>query len=160
MARGRVEPASPPPLEPPFPPLPPQIPPPPVPPNVLCVKQVMTSNMPPHQLIPSGSPMHVGEPFLGPLDARDAGKPCLVLDLDETLVHSSFKPVPNPDYIIPVEIDGSMTDVYVLKRPWVDFFMVGRGARTSGVARSFIIHIHSIIHSFGLFAPLESGMSN
>jgi TFIIF-interacting CTD phosphatase-like protein len=39
-------------------------------------------------------------------------------------VHSSFKPVPNPDYIIPVEIDGNVTDVYVLKRPWVDFFMV------------------------------------
>jgi len=32
----------------------------------------------------------------------------LVLDLDETLVHSSFKPVPNPDYVIPVEIDGKV----------------------------------------------------
>ena len=50
-------------------------------------------------------------------------KPCLVLDLDETLVHSSFKPVPNSDFIVPVEIDGKMTDVYVLKRPWVDFFL-------------------------------------
>ena len=50
-------------------------------------------------------------------------KPCLVLDLDETLVHSSFKPVPNSDFIVPVEIDGKMTDVYMLKRPWVDFFL-------------------------------------
>jgi len=33
----------------------------------------------------------------------------LVLDLDETLVHSSFKPVPNPDYVIPVEIDGKVS---------------------------------------------------
>jgi hypothetical protein len=32
----------------------------------------------------------------------------LVLDLDETLVHSSFRPVPNPDYVIPVEIDGKV----------------------------------------------------
>ena len=32
--------------------------------------------------------------------------------------------MPNPDYIIPVEIDGNVTDVYVLKRPWVDYFMV------------------------------------
>ena len=92
-------------------------------------RQATTSSntMPPHHLIPSGGPMHVGEPFLGPLDPSDVGKPCLVLDLDETLVHSSFKPVPDPDYIIPVEIDGNVTDVYVLKRPWVDYFMEEMG---------------------------------
>jgi TFIIF-interacting CTD phosphatase-like protein len=50
-------------------------------------------------------------------------KKTLVLDLDETLVHSSFKPIPNPDYIIPVEIDGRLVDVYVLKRPWLDHFL-------------------------------------
>lgn len=50
-------------------------------------------------------------------------KPCLVLDLDETLVHSSFKPVPNADFTIKVEIDGKMSDVYVIKRPWVDYFL-------------------------------------
>lgn len=71
--------------------------------------------------------MHVGEPFLGPADAADVNKPCLVLDLDETLVHSSFKPVPSPDYIIPVEIEGTVIDVYVLKRPWVDYFMEEMG---------------------------------
>ena len=50
------------------------------------------------------------------------------MDLDETLVHSSFKPVPNADYIIPVEIDpGTLTDVYVLKRPFVDYFMETMG---------------------------------
>ena len=59
----------------------------------------------------------------------------LVLDLDETLVHSSFKPVPNPDYVIPVEIDGKITDVYVLKRPWVDHFLVRRARRASRAAR-------------------------
>lgn len=43
------------------------------------------------------------------LDTRRACAPqTLVLDLDETLVHSSFKPVPNPDYVIPVEIDGKV----------------------------------------------------
>ena len=67
--------------------------------------------------------MHSGEPFLPPATREDCHKPCLVLDLDETLVHSSFKPVPNPDFVIPVEIDGTVTDVYVLKRPWVDYFM-------------------------------------
>ncbi|ACO61135.1 predicted protein, partial [Micromonas commoda] len=58
----------------------------------------------------------------------ESDKPCLVLDLDETLVHSSFKPVPNADYVIPVEIDpGTLTDVYVLKRPYVDYFMEEMG---------------------------------
>jgi RNA polymerase II subunit A small phosphatase-like protein len=73
--------------------------------------------------------MHVGDPFLPPLSLADRRKPCLVLDLDETLVHSSFKPVPNPDFVIPVEIDGVVTDVYVLKRPWVDYFLEQCAAR-------------------------------
>lgn len=51
---------------------------------------------------------HAGKPFIGPLADRDVGRKTLVLDLDETLVHSSFKPVPNPDYVIPVEIDGKV----------------------------------------------------
>uniref|UniRef100_A0A287CZQ8 CTD small phosphatase 1 n=1 Tax=Ictidomys tridecemlineatus TaxID=43179 RepID=A0A287CZQ8_ICTTR len=38
--------------------------------------------------------------------AQDSDKICVVIDLDETLVHSSFKPVNNADFIIPVEIDG------------------------------------------------------
>ena len=48
---------------------------------------------------------HTGRPFLPPLQERDRAKKTLVLDLDETLVHSSFKSVPNPDYVIPVVID-------------------------------------------------------
>jgi RNA polymerase II subunit A small phosphatase-like protein len=51
---------------------------------------------------------HTGRPFLPPPQERDYGKKTLVLDLDETLVHSSFKSVPNPDYVIPVEIDGKV----------------------------------------------------
>jgi len=47
-----------------------------------------------------------------------------VLDLDETLVHSSFKPVNTADFVIPVEIDGVVHRVYVLKRPFVDEFLV------------------------------------
>ena len=38
-------------------------------------------------------------------------KICLVIDLDETLVHSSFKPVPNADFIVPVEIDDQVHQV-------------------------------------------------
>ncbi|KAK7821201.1 hypothetical protein U0070_000147 [Myodes glareolus] len=52
---------------------------------------------------------------------------CVVIDLDETLVHSSFKPVSNADFIIPVEIDGVVHQVYVLKRPHVDEFLQRMG---------------------------------
>ena len=61
--------------------------------------------------------------LLGPVKAEDAGKPTLVLDLDETLVHSSFKPIGNPDYVIPVKLEGHSLDVFVLKRPYVDEFL-------------------------------------
>jgi len=61
--------------------------------------------------------------LLPPLAAEFRNKKTLVLDLDETLLHSSFKPIPNPDFIVPVEIDDIVHKVYVLKRPGVDEFM-------------------------------------
>uniref|UniRef100_A0A0N5AJA7 protein-serine/threonine phosphatase n=1 Tax=Syphacia muris TaxID=451379 RepID=A0A0N5AJA7_9BILA len=57
------------------------------------------------------------------LPPSNTDKKCLIIDLDETLVHSSFKPVENADFIIPVEIDNVMHQVYVLKRPYVDEFL-------------------------------------
>ncbi len=52
-----------------------------------------------------------------------SGRKCLVLDLDETLVHSSFKYLRQADFVIPVEIDGQVHTVYVIKRPGVDEFI-------------------------------------
>lgn len=72
---------------------------------------------------------NAGAPVIGPAAPHDTHKKCLVLDLDETLVHSSFKPVPNPDFIIPVEIEDKVVEVYVLKRPYMDQFMAEVGAR-------------------------------
>ena len=37
----------------------------------------------------------------------DNGKKCLILDLDETLVHSSFRAVPGADFVIPVQVCGA-----------------------------------------------------
>jgi len=69
------------------------------------------------------------EGFLLPTPTPDIlGKKTLVLDLDETLVHSSFKPIPNPDFIIPVEIEDQVHKVYVVKRPGVDKFLEKLGA--------------------------------
>lgn len=61
--------------------------------------------------------------IIGPKSKEDSSKKTLVLDLDETLVHSCFDPVPKYDFIIPVEIDGQMKDVYVQKRPFLDQFL-------------------------------------
>ena len=47
----------------------------------------------------------------------------MVLDLDETLVHSSFKAPPKPDIVLPVEIEGNICNVYVLIRPGTELFL-------------------------------------
>ena len=45
------------------------------------------------------------------------------MDLDETLVHSQFKPVENADIILPVEIEGQICQIYILVRPGVSSFL-------------------------------------
>ncbi|XP_036374594.1 CTD small phosphatase-like protein isoform X2 [Megalops cyprinoides] len=65
--------------------------------------------------------------LLPEMKISDYGKKCVVIDLDETLVHSSFKPISNADFIVPVEIDGTVHQVYVLKRPHVDEFLQKMG---------------------------------
>ncbi|KAJ2002180.1 hypothetical protein GGI04_003449 [Coemansia thaxteri] len=65
----------------------------------------------------------VDQYLLPPLSSQLKNKKCLVLDLDETLVHSSFREVEHPDYVVPVVLEGQEHNVYVLKRPGVDEFM-------------------------------------
>uniref|UniRef100_A0A7N4UZ77 Mitochondrial import inner membrane translocase subunit TIM50 n=1 Tax=Sarcophilus harrisii TaxID=9305 RepID=A0A7N4UZ77_SARHA len=77
------------------------------------------------QVIPIPSPS--AKYLLPELKLSDYGKKCMVIDLDETLVHSSFKPISNADFIVPVEIDGTVHQVYVLKRPHVDEFLQRMG---------------------------------
>jgi len=78
----------------------------------------------PLQTIASSRPVNINyEALLPPLSVRSIQKKTLVLDLDETLVHSSFKSIQNPDFIIPVEFEEQIHQVYVLKRPGVDYFL-------------------------------------
>ena len=44
-------------------------------------------------------------------------KKTLILDLDETLVHSSFVPFPNNDIILEVEFESIIYNIFVLVRP-------------------------------------------
>ncbi|EEY57390.1 nuclear LIM factor interactor-interacting protein spore-specific form, putative [Phytophthora infestans T30-4] len=62
--------------------------------------------------------------LLPPVYPNDVDKKCLVLDLDETLVHSSFRPTDSYDFIIPVNIDGTVHHVYVCKRPGAEEFLI------------------------------------
>ncbi|PIL35846.1 transporter [Ganoderma sinense ZZ0214-1] len=66
-------------------------------------------------------------PLLPPISPKHAGRKCLVLDLDETLVHSSFKSIQQADYVVPVEIEYHWHNVYVIKRPGVDNFLKKMG---------------------------------
>lgn len=65
---------------------------------------------------------------------RDATKICLppptltpqftlVLDLDETLVHCTVDPIENPDLVFPVNFNGTLYQVHVRKRPYLDYFL-------------------------------------
>lgn len=67
--------------------------------------------------------------LMAPLAPEDAHKKTLVLDLDETLVHSSFKPVSNADFVISIELENVIHRVYVLKRPGVDAFLKAVGQK-------------------------------
>ena len=83
-------------------------PPPPIP--ILNQQQIANRHDKQNWLLPSVPP-------------QLQGRKCLVLDLDETLVHSSFKILNQADFTIPVEIEGQFHNVYVIKRPGVDQFM-------------------------------------
>ncbi|OZJ05555.1 hypothetical protein BZG36_01691 [Bifiguratus adelaidae] len=61
--------------------------------------------------------------LLPPVSEANVGRKCLVLDLDETLVHSSFRSIPNAHFEIPIQLDNQTHTVYVLKRPGVEDFM-------------------------------------
>jgi len=68
---------------------------------------------------------HFSRPLLPPL--ADKERVCCVIDLDETLVHSSFRPIANADFQVPVDIDGNTHKVFVLERPFLAEFLTKMG---------------------------------
>ena len=107
-----------------------------------------------------GSPsLRTGSPrfLLPPVRHQDMHKKCMVIDLDETLVHSSFKPINNADFVVPVEIDGTVHQVYVLKRPYVDEFLQRMGELyecvlfTASLAKVYYVNSCLLLLSFFKF---------
>ncbi|KUF92825.1 Exocyst complex component 7 [Phytophthora nicotianae] len=62
-------------------------------------------------------------PISLPEKSRNAPKICLVLDLDETLVHCSVDEVKNPHMQFPVTFNGVEYIVNVKKRPHMEYFL-------------------------------------
>uniref|UniRef100_A0A672NVW3 CTD small phosphatase like n=1 Tax=Sinocyclocheilus grahami TaxID=75366 RepID=A0A672NVW3_SINGR len=75
-----------------------------------------TCSLPPPAEENSSPPKPPAKYLLPEVSINDYGKNCVVIDLDETLVHSSFKPISNADFIVPVEIDGTVHQVPLLTK--------------------------------------------
>jgi len=71
---------------------------------------------------PSEAPASKVKGLLASVSPLNRGKRCLVLDLDETLVHTSLQPI-DCSFAITMQLDGARYGVSVLKRPFVDEFI-------------------------------------
>lgn len=92
-------------------------------------------------------------PLLPEVHEADVGKKCLVLDLDETLIHSQFNKVDEPDLEVPIEIDhGTVRPIYVSKRPGVDQFLAAVGQHFEVVI--FTASLASVSHSAYYYIPV------
>eukprot|EP00760_Papus_ankaliazontas_P001235 PhM_4_TR10431/c0_g1_i1/m.70537/K15731/CTDSP; carboxy-terminal domain RNA polymerase II polypeptide A small phosphatase len=76
------------------------------------------------QLAASGRPSMLPSPA-----PAMAGRPTLVLDIDETLCHSSFRPVGPTHITLPIVVDGQNYTVHVKLRPHVHEFLEFVGQR-------------------------------
>ena len=61
--------------------------------------------------------------LLLPPKPHNSTKKTLILDLDETLVHSSFTPFDKNDIVLNVDFEGVMYNIYVLVRPDAELFI-------------------------------------
>lgn len=81
--------------------------------RLLCLRFCAS---PPQQIIPD-------DVYLPPQSYSSYGKKTLVLDLDETLVYSSFLCTFEPDLVLPVQVDHKVYSLFVKERPGVRAFL-------------------------------------
>src|SRR5690606_29279703 len=64
------------------------------------------------------------EMLLPPVSPSDKSKICLVVDLDETMIHSAFEFIPVFDFVISTNLNQWLrSDVYVTIRPGLNNFL-------------------------------------
>ena len=63
------------------------------------------------------------EPMIPPPVTECHGKMCLVVDIDETLVHASFTPAKPYNVKVTIEVDGERGDIFVAYRPYMHAFL-------------------------------------
>lgn len=61
--------------------------------------------------------------LISPQTEGKQGMKTLVLDLDETLVHSTFEPTEEFDFVVKVNVEGNWYNVYVKQRPGLETFL-------------------------------------
>jgi len=74
-------------------------------------------------LPPTAPAAALARPVCLPKKTRGTHPISLILDLDETLLHSSIVPLPTYDIVFPVHFNSVNYQVYVRKRPHMDYFM-------------------------------------
>lgn len=79
----------------------------------------------------------------------------LILDLDETLVHSTTQEMGQYDLNVEVSIEGFQITMFVSKRPYLDFFLEVCVCYMFVFERLFCIHVCLF---FVFFRALQSGM--
>ena len=116
-AAGAPEPADPPPQPPP--------PPPPPPEQQQEEEDEELDEFDPYVFIRSlpPRPPPLNRPICLPKKTRGTFPISLILDLDETLLHSSIVPLPTYDVVFPVHFNSVNYQVYVRKRPHMDHFL-------------------------------------
>ncbi len=75
---------------------------------------------------------------------------CVILSARVCDVLIFLQPISNADFVVPVEIDGVIHQVYVLKRPHVDEFLQSVGKQyecvlfTASLAKVWVMKKHRI----------------
>eukprot|EP01138_Halocafeteria_seosinensis_P004630 gb/GECG01004736.1/.p1 GENE.gb/GECG01004736.1/~~gb/GECG01004736.1/.p1 ORF type:complete len:411 (+),score=30.96 gb/GECG01004736.1/:1-1233(+) len=94
--------------------------------DVNLIKEVEAPKRNPHKKVVPHPRLHAresGKNNLQTTSVKNEKNICLVLDLDETLVHATFEEIEHPDFVVHVVYANKTWRINVKKRPYVDEFL-------------------------------------